>query len=281
MMALLLMSCQAENQQATKLVESQTIVEATVIEEVVLVQQEVRDDALESKPSKEVARERNTQGFELYQLGKYEEALTLFEEAIEQDDTYFYPYYNYACTLGVLMKLDYPRWYDSRSTIHEYLKKVVELNPEYIEKIKTDRDLDEIRKDYEYLKLIGYTLDNDEDIAYILQNVHWSIHGPGIFSHIGGFVFSEESTFVMSVVDISGESEIGILQFTGTYEVKNGEVLFSLDAPMLKRRTIDDYYINDVYEENMFFKGTLDDSGTLYIEIFDYPIYNWKEEFSA
>ncbi len=68
------------------------------------------------------------------------------------------------------MKLDYPEWYYYREEVHMHLRKVVEINPNYIEKIKSDSDLDLFRKDFDYINLLGYTINDDEDIKIYLSN---------------------------------------------------------------------------------------------------------------
>ncbi|WP_105616388.1 tetratricopeptide repeat protein [Vallitalea okinawensis] len=231
------------------------------------------------------ARDLNTLGYKLYTSGEYEKALKYFKASIEKDDSYLYPHYNYACTLGVLMKLDYPIWYDSRDTIHYHLQKVIEIKPDYIEKIKNDSDLDMIRKDFEYLQLLGFSTMTDGDIKYILHELDWFINGPGVITPIGGMEFKEDGRFSISFLDLSGfgdgDFELPSEQFEGTYKVQDREIYFTLDEKMLLRRTYEDFSNSGIYEDVIEFKGYLDDDGTLIIEIFDYPIHNWMDEFSA
>lgn len=242
-------------------------------------------ESIEASDTVETSRELNTKGYELYQRGNYLGALEYFKAAFEDDNDYIHAHYNYACTLGVLMKLDYPEWYSFRNDVHKHLKRAVELNPDYIEKIKRDSDLDIIRKDFEYFELLGYGTESDEDIEHLLLSLDWYINGPGVVTPIGGAGFNEDGTFSLSFLDLEmflkGEYPLDTDVFTGRYEVKDGIIYFKLDEKMLKRRGYEDFSVRDVYEEKMEFTGTLDESGTLYIEIFDYPIHNWMDEFSA
>lgn len=233
----------------------------------------------------ESSRDLNTKGYELYKNGEYEKALNYFKASIEKGEEYLYGHYNYACTLGVLMKLDYPEWYHFRHEIHSHLRKVIEIRPEYIDRIKKDKDLDIIRKDFEYFQLLGYGTKTDKDIQHLLIELNWYINGPGVITPIGGAGFLDDGTFSLSFQDLKmfsdGEFPIDTDHFTGTYEVKEGVIYFYLNEKMLQRRTYSDFFEREIYEEHMEFKGELDETGTLYIEIFDYPIHNWMDEFSA
>jgi len=231
------------------------------------------------------SRDLNSKGYELYLTQEYEKALEYFRASFDIDDDYLYAHYNYACTLGVLMKLDYPEWYYFRNEIHSHLKRVIEIKPEYIEKIKLDSDLDLIRKDFEYLELFGYGTETDDDINHLLINLDWYINGPGVITPIGGANFNEDGTFSLSFMNLSmfvkGDFPIDTDSFIGEYEVKDGVVMFYLSEKMLRRRTYGDFFEEDVYDDQFEFKGRLDEFGTLHIEIFDYPIHNWMDEFSA
>lgn len=247
--------------------------------------EETEIDEADTPDQGESSRDLNTKGYELYQKGNYVEALKYFESAFEEDENYIHAHYNYACTLGVLMKLDYPEWYVYREDVHKHLKIAVEINPDYIEKIKSDSDLEIIRKDFEYFKLLGYGTETDEDIRHLLISLDWHINGPGVISPIGGASFNQEGTFTLSFLDLEmflkGEYPLDTDTFTGHYVVKDGTVYFTLDEKMLKRHEYEDFSVRDVYEEKIEFTGTLDEDGTLYIDIFDYPIHNWMDEFSA
>src|SRR5690242_6219452 len=59
-----------------------------------------------SEPDLDKAKDLNTQGYRLYKQGSYKEALALFKKSFEADDEYLFGHYNYACTIGVLMKQD-------------------------------------------------------------------------------------------------------------------------------------------------------------------------------
>jgi len=239
----------------------------------------------QTNEDKTLSRELNTKGYELYKDKDYESALDYFKKAYEADDTYLYAHYNYACTLGVLMKMDYPQWYDYRSDIHDHLKIVLNIDPNYIEKIKTDEDLDLIRKDFEYHKLLGYGTEKDEDIKYMLVELDWYVNGPGVFTPIGSAGFKKDGSFVFSFADLAmfseGDFPVDTDYFEGTYVVEEGIIRFTLNKKMLRRREYADFFEREINEDLLEFEGRMDEDGTLYIEIFDYPIHNWMDEFSA
>jgi hypothetical protein len=69
------------------------------------------------------ARELNDNGYNEYKKGNYKTALDLFKQSMEFDYKYYLSHYNYACTLGVLMKKDYPEWYEHKKEVIDHLAK--------------------------------------------------------------------------------------------------------------------------------------------------------------
>lgn len=243
--------------------------------------EETPDLADEVEVSQE-AKDLNTLGFDQYQVGAYEEALALFEQSIAKDDGYFYAHYNYACTLGVLMQKDYPMWYDRRGEVYDHLEKVLVLNPDYVEKFKTDRDLDLLRQDYEYYQLIGYSIDQPEDIGVFLENVHWYIQGPGVFTVLGGLDIQDNNRFRLHHLDFTKmDSENFInqpIEFEGSYTIEAGVIHFTLDEEMPKSIVIPEN--GDSSEMITEFKGIISEK-QLQLDNLSYPLYSWYDEFSA
>src|SRR6186997_1552832 len=101
------------------------------------------------------ARALNTEGFRLYQAGKYPEALEKFEAAAQADPKLALAHYNVAATLGVLRKkgkiCDYSAY---RETIVERLTRSVELDPRRLTRAKADADLDPIRDTLGWQRLL-------------------------------------------------------------------------------------------------------------------------------
>lgn len=248
--------------------------------EVEVTQRNEQEVQIKSPIDREKAKEYNSQGYDLYLGGEYEEALKLFEESIYYDDSFFYGHYNYACTLGVLMKEDYETWYSYKEDIIMHLRKVQELNPEYIQKIKTDTDLDLIRKEFDYYLLLGLSPKETDDVKEILHNLSWYVQGQGAYSILGGVEFNSDNTFNLWYYDFSNNFEK--LEFKGKYEVTNNKITLYLDNRMLRRRDIADIFDNySENEEEVIFNGELTEEGLIEIDIFQYSFTYWYEEFSA
>jgi len=231
------------------------------------------------------AKELNSLGYDLYKEKKYEQALAYFKQSFDKDENYYYPHYNYACTLGVLMKLDYPMWYEYRQEVHEHLRIVVDLKPDYLAKIEVDEDLDLFRKDFEYLGLFGYGIDKDSDIDYILKHLNWYMPGPGVITTIGYLTFDELGGFELSFLDVSkmdeGNYDFPIHGFTGTYEVVEGLIHFEFDASALTQDQLGVYIDRTQLIEGKRFQGQLLDGGMITIPILSDPLLSHEEEFSA
>ncbi len=245
------------------------------------VAQQNEQEVQVSKPvDREKSKEYNAQGYDLYLGGEYEEALKMFEKSIYYDDNYFYGHYNYACTLGVLMKQDYEKWYSYKEDIIMHLWRVQEINPEYIHRIKTDSDLDLIRKEFDYYLLLGLSPNETNDVKEILHNLSWYIQGQGAYSILGGAEFNSDNTFNLWYYDFSNNFEK--LEFKGKYEVVNNKITLSLNNRMLRRKDIADIFDNySEYEEKIIFYGELTEDGSIEIDIFQYPLTYWYDEFSA
>ncbi|ATB38504.1 tetratricopeptide repeat domain protein [Cystobacter fuscus] len=120
------------------------------------------------------ARTLNTQGFRLYQAGKYPEALEKFEAAARADPKMALAHYNVAATLGVLRKkgkiCDYSAY---RETIVERLTRSVELDARRLARAKKDADLDPIRDTLGWQRLLGLSPQNEADVPKLLRRVTW------------------------------------------------------------------------------------------------------------
>ena len=85
---------------------------------------------LAAPSSAQSARALNTEGFRLYQAGKYPEALEKFEAAAQADPKLALAHYNVAATLGVLRKQGQICPYSAhRQTILERLNTAIRLDP--------------------------------------------------------------------------------------------------------------------------------------------------------
>ena len=125
------------------------------------------------------AKALNTEGFRLYQAGKYPEALEKFRAAAEADPKHALAQYNVAATLGVLRKQGLVCHHDAyKATILQYLTASVKLDPKRLKRAKEDADLDPIRDTVGWQKLLGRSPTRAADVPEILRQVSW--HGPGV-----------------------------------------------------------------------------------------------------
>ncbi len=231
------------------------------------------------------ARQLNAQGYELYKQGKYEEALVFFEKACNADTALDLAYYNYACTLGVLMKKDYPEWYEHKSTAFEYLKKAITINRSVIKKIKKDPDLEVLRQEFEYYRVIGLTTTKTSDVRTIMTSLTWYIHGQGVLAYIGGLKFFPDGTFKLwyhSTEFFENFESNDNYIYTGKFSINHSKIRFEFDKPMLRKRSIEDIYSNkSILESNTVLHGLLHTDGRLIIDGFEYTFFSWFDEFSA
>jgi len=232
------------------------------------------------------ARTLNTEGYNLYKAANYEEALKKFKTSMETDETYFFGHFNYACTLGVLMQEDYPEWYEYKDEVIDVLSQCLIIDPSSKEKIMNDSDLKPVRSHMRYLtEIAGYSLKTPEGIEAILQQANWYRQGQGAMPVIGGINFDEDNHVTLWKYNIneffSGE-ELKQIEYTGTYKVNGTTIQFQLDTSVPYSELVDS---GDEKTENPSeikeFSGTLSEEGVLQIDIFDYPIYSWYDEFSA
>ena len=231
------------------------------------------------------AKELNADGFTLYQNGDYENALNLFRESMNADDEYFYGHFNYACTLGVLMKQEYEYWYDSKQEIIETLKKCLAIDPSSKAKIMSDTDLDPVKKELKYLtEIAGYDLSTSDGVRNVLKKANWYVHGSGVISVLGQVTF-DGNNVVFSYMNLEkfNEGTIGDpIIAIGKYSLDGNVITFKMNEQTLKRRTLSDVYNNyDVIDDRVEFSGTLSSDGILTIDGFEYQFYTWYDEFSA
>ncbi|WP_037571527.1 tetratricopeptide repeat protein, partial [Spirochaeta cellobiosiphila] len=115
------------------------------------------------------AENLNSAGYDLYEKGDYESAMVLFTEAIKLDPTYVYAHYNFACAGSLYLQY----WNNQDSGLYaqqegfynySYLNNVQDavfqnlslsffLASRYLEKSKTDPDLEYIRSLKRYSNL--------------------------------------------------------------------------------------------------------------------------------
>jgi len=144
------------------------------------------------------ARALNTEGFRLYQAGKYPEALEKFEAAAQADPRFALAHYNVAATLGVLRKRGEICAYSAhRQTILERLNTAVRLDPRRLARAKEDTDLDPIRDTVGWQRLLGLSPARQADIPEILRRVTWFSPGEGVYGSTRKLTFPDGQRVVL------------------------------------------------------------------------------------
>lgn len=241
--------------------------------------------AADQTTGRSAAIELNKQGFALYQQGRYEEALEEFRASFEADDTYVYPHYNYACTLGILLREDLPNWYHRMDELFAHLRRTVELHPPHREKMKTDPDLESVRGEFTFWQIAGLRTDRTEDVKELLTRLTWYAPGEGIFAYLGWIEFEDTGTVTFTYYHPNFFETFDaddVIEMHGTYSVSRGYVTVRFDQTPLRKRSKADIMRNESEPDTTStFTGKLNEDGTLQFHELDYPFLSSYEKFSA
>lgn len=171
------------------------------------------------------AKELNTEGFRLYQAGKYPEALEKFKAAVATDPKHALAHYNVAATLGVLRKEGLVCAHDAYiSTILEHLATAVRLDPRRLKRAKEDPDLDPIRETVGWHRLLGRSHARTADVPELLKKVQWYGPGVGVYGTLQKLRFEEGGKVVLRKKTPQEEGPMKEEAITGTYRVKGRKV---------------------------------------------------------
>jgi tetratricopeptide (TPR) repeat protein len=171
------------------------------------------------------AKTLNTEGFQLYQAGKYPEALEKFRAAVQADPKHALAQYNVAATLGVLRKQGLVCHHDAyKATILEYLTASVKLDPKRLKRAKEDADLDPIRDTVGWQRLLGRSPTRAADVPEILRKVSWYGPGVGVYGTLVTVRFEEGGKLTLTKKVPQEEGAPKAETVTGTYSVKGRTV---------------------------------------------------------
>lgn len=180
------------------------------------------------------AKDLNTQGYRLYQKGKFPEALAYFRRAVADDPDYALGHYNLACTLGVLRKQG-PETicrYDAyKSVILDQIEEAVRLDLATRDKMQTDPDLDPVRDTVRYLRLVGYSPTDEQDVGPILVSVSWFGPASGAFGPAADIDFRQDGTVLLSLLDTTTDA-VKHVQFKGTFTLAANRISITLERPL-------------------------------------------------
>lgn len=163
----------------------------------------------------------NTQGFRLYQAGRYPEALEKFQEAARASPDYALAHYNVAATLGVLRKQGRVCEYSAhRDVIVEKLATAVRLDARRLTRAKADADLDVIRDTLGWQRLLGRTPEREADVPALLRAVSWFGPGVGVYGTVQGLRFQPGGKVVLWRKHVDDQGQSRQEETKGTYTVK-------------------------------------------------------------
>jgi tetratricopeptide (TPR) repeat protein len=171
------------------------------------------------------AKGLNTEGFRLYQAGRYPEALEKFQEATRADARHALARYNVAATLGVLRKQGKVCEFSAhRDAIVEHLTQAVRLDARRLARAKVDTDLDPIRDTLGWQRLLGRSPARVADIPRLLQDVSWYGPGVGVYGTTRGLRFRPGNTVVLWNKVFSEDGQPRQEDVTGSYTVRGRQV---------------------------------------------------------
>ncbi|MBZ4419929.1 tetratricopeptide repeat protein [Myxococcus sp. RHSTA-1-4] len=182
------------------------------------------------------AQARNTEGFRLYQAGRYPEALEKFQEAAREAPGYALARYNVAATLGVLRKQGKVCEFSAhRDVIVEHLTQAVKLDARRLARAKVDRDFDPIRDTLGWQRLLGRAPEREADVPHLLRAVSWFGPGVGVYGTTQGLRFTSATRAVLWTKGVGEDGVPRQRQVAGTYTVRGRSVELRLKgrAPLV------------------------------------------------
>jgi tetratricopeptide (TPR) repeat protein len=171
------------------------------------------------------AKTLNTEGFRLYQAGRYPEALEKFQEAVREAPDHALARYNVAATLGLLRKQGKVCQFSAhRDVIVEHLTQAVKLDARRLDRAKVDRDLDPIRDTLGWQRLLGRSPEREADVPSLLRGVSWFGPGVGIYGSTQGLRFPTATRAVLWTKVVGQDGVPRPQEVAGTYTVKGRTV---------------------------------------------------------
>lgn len=176
------------------------------------------------------ARELNSAGMDKYKAKQWVEAVGLFRQAIEVGEkeapvsskeqversrTLALAHFNLACSLALLRKAGRVCDADAyRSAITAQLEQSVLLDPNRLERVVADKDLEPIRDTLAWQSMQGLSPKRDKDLPTLLTKVKWWSAGVGAFGSLSQLSFAANGS-VTEVLRVAPEG--GTTSTTGKW----------------------------------------------------------------
>ncbi|MFZ5438519.1 MAG: tetratricopeptide repeat protein [Myxococcota bacterium] len=176
----------------------------------------------------------NTEGFKLYQAGKYGEAIEKFRAAIAADETHALAHYNLAATLALMRTRGKVCEFDAyQSAVLEHLERAVQLDERRRRRMQVDRDLDSIRDTLRYQQLLGRRADRPQDAKALLVALSWYTPAVGAYGNPETLRFGADGRFTLSRL-VMGEQDDAPKRVTlkGRWKLEGVEVTLAFDKPL-------------------------------------------------
>jgi len=115
--------------------------------------------------------------------------------------------------------------------IFYHLEHTIELKPEYRQKMKTDTDLDLIKRSYSFYKLLGYDHENEDDIRTMLTEIDWYGPKPGVYPP-GELGFSKDGKVSFLELRFTDDGSFTFASFNGSYTLSENEIHIQLSESL-------------------------------------------------
>ncbi|QQR41541.1 tetratricopeptide repeat protein [Myxococcus xanthus] len=187
--------------------------------------------ALTGAASTPNARGLNTQGFRLYQAGRYPEALERFQASARESPDYALAHYNLAATLGMLRKQGKVCEYSAhRDVIVEHLTLAVKLDARRLTRAKEDADFTPIRDTLGWQKLLGRSPAREADVPVLLREVSWFGPGVGVYGTTQGLRFGPSGRVTLWTKEVGDDGTPRQKEVRGRYTVRGRQVALRLNG---------------------------------------------------
>lgn len=174
------------------------------------------------------APELNTEGFRLYQQGKYVEALDTFREAVAADEKHALAHYNLAATLGRLRTLGHTcDLQASRSDVIHHLRAAIALDERRRARMLKDADFDSVRDSLGYQRLVNRDPANEKDVRALLVALTFESQR-GLWGPPVRLDLNADGTLKLTQLVLSEDLDPTWQTTSGTWKVKGRTVTLTL-----------------------------------------------------